>query len=178
MSFTYLYSFSLSFFLCPHHTTQRASTALNAEVDRRAAFGQLAVGAAVLAGVPSVASADGAVSAASIAKAKTVYGSRIADLKNDVNAGNFSAVAGEKNAFILFNSGVYPTPKDKAKKADSIALTNEIFGAVRTKDAAGLKKAYDAYVKFNDCKPLSEINPDKGQSYSSDYSYFGRTPSA
>lgn len=151
---------------------------MNAEVDRRVAFGQIAAGAAVLAGVPSVASADGAISSASITKARMVYGNRIAELKDEVNKGNFSAVAGEKNAFILFNSGVYPTPKDKSKKADSIALTNEIFGAVRNKDAAGLKKAYDAYVKFNDCKTLPEIDADKGQGYSSDYSYLGRTPAA
>lgn len=161
-----------------NHAQQRASTALNAEVDRRAAFGQLAVGAAVLAGVPSIASADGAVSSATTLKAKKIYGDRIAKLKPYVDKGEFGAVAEEKNAFILFNSGVYPTAKDKSKKTDSIALTNEIFGAIRTKDAAGLKKAYNEYVKFNDCQELPDVDAQKGQSYSTDYSYLGRTKSA
>ena len=35
-------------------------------MDRRAAFGQIAIGAAVVAGVPQLAAADGAVSAATI----------------------------------------------------------------------------------------------------------------
>jgi hypothetical protein len=105
-----------------------------------------------------------------------VYGDRIAALKDDVNKGNFSAVAGEKNAFILFNSGVYPTAKDKSKKADSIALTNEIFGAIRAKDAGAMKKAYDEYVKFNDCKTLPQVDPQTGQGYSSDYGYVNRSP--
>ena len=157
---------------------QRASTSLNAALDRRAAFGQIAAAGAVLAGVPSIASADGAVSAATITKAKAVYGDRIAKLKAAVDKGDFSAVADEKNAFILFNSGVYPTAKDKSKKADSIALTNEIFGAIRSKDTAGLKKAYDAYVKYNDVKPLPKVDPNAGQGYSSDYSYLARTPAA
>lgn len=151
---------------------------MNAEVDRRAAFGQLAVGAAVLAGVPSIAAADGAVSTATVTKAKKIYGDRIAKLKPAVDKGDFSALVEEKNAFILYNSGAYPTAKDKSKKADSIALTNEIFGAIRNKDTAAVKKAYDAYVKFNDCQPLPAVDPDKGQGYSSDYSYLGRTPAA
>jgi hypothetical protein len=147
-------------------------------MDRRAAFGQIAAAGAVLAGVPSIASADGAVSSATITKARAVYGDRIAALKDAVAKGDFSAVAEEKNAFVLFNSGAYPTAKDKSKKADAIALTNEIFGAIRSKDSSALKKAYDAYVKFNDVKPLPAVDPNKGQGYSSDYSYLARTPAA
>jgi len=84
----------------------------------------------------------------------------------------------EKNAFILFNSGAYPTAKDKSKKADAIALTNDLFGAIRNKDTAAAKKAYEAYVKFNDVKPIPEVDVQKGQGYSSDYSYLGRTKAA
>ena len=73
-------------------------------MDRRAAFGAIAAGAAVVA-APQLASADGAVSAATINKAKTVYGARIYDLKSAVDAGNFDAVASEKNAFILYGFG-------------------------------------------------------------------------
>eukprot|EP00544_Gedaniella_sp_CCMP2646_P011685 CAMPEP_0202479848 /NCGR_PEP_ID=MMETSP1361-20130828/27_1 /ASSEMBLY_ACC=CAM_ASM_000849 /TAXON_ID=210615 /ORGANISM="Staurosira complex sp., Strain CCMP2646" /LENGTH=184 /DNA_ID=CAMNT_0049107203 /DNA_START=48 /DNA_END=602 /DNA_ORIENTATION=- len=162
----------------PSYTGSRASTCLNAEFDRRAAFGQIAIGAGVLAGIPSLASADGAVSAATITKAKAVYGDRIAKLKSAVEKGDFSAVVDEKNAFILFNSGAYPTAKDKSKKAESIALTNQIFSAIRSKDAAGVKKAYSDYVKFNGVKEIQPVDPNAGQGYSSDYSYLARTPAA
>ena len=83
---------------------------MNAEVDRRAAFGQIAIGAGALAGIPSIASADGAVSSATITKAKAIYGDRIAKLKPFVEKGDFSAVVEDKNAFILYNSGAYPGP--------------------------------------------------------------------
>jgi hypothetical protein len=111
------------------------------EVDRRAAFGQIAIGAAVVAGVPQIAAADGAVSAATIARAKGIYGDRIYALKSAVEKGDFDAVADEKNAFVLFNSGAYPRTTDKKEKAAAIAGTNEIFSAVKAKDAAALKKA-------------------------------------
>merc|ERR1719223_1996776 len=84
---------------------ERSSTSLN--MDRRAAFGQIATAGAVLAGVPAIASADGAVSSASINRARGLYGERIVALAGAVSAGDFKAIAEEKNAFILFNSGAY-----------------------------------------------------------------------
>lgn len=97
-------------------------------------------------------------------------------MKDAVAKGDFDAVAEEKNAFILFNSGVYPVAKDKAKKAAAIEGTNKIFAAIRSKDTGALKSAYDSYVKENDVKPIPVVDPQKGQGYSSDYSYLAKTP--
>ena len=148
------------------------------EVDRRAAFGQIAVGAAVVAGVPQIAAADGAVSAATIGRARGIYGDRIASLKAAVDKGDFAAVAAEKNAFILFNSGAYPRVVDKEAKKAAIKATNEIFAAVKAGDAKGLKSAYSSYVASNGIKPLPEVTNKTGQSYSGDYDYRVRTKAA
>lgn len=147
-------------------------------MDRRAAFGQIGAAAAIVAGVPSIASADGAVSQATKTKAKFVYGSRIAALKSAVESGDFQKIVDEKNAFILFNSGVYPTAKDKADKKAAIEDVNKIFAAVRKGDKSGVKSAYDAYVKKNDIKDYAALNAKGGQSYSSDFGYTIKTPAA
>ena len=162
-------------FLCAFFVVQRASTTLTA-VNRRDAIGQLAfvTGAVVL---PSVVSADGAVSSATTGKAKAIYGARIADLAAAVESGDFGAVAAEKNAFILFNSGVYPSVKEKASKAAAVEATNAIFAAIKSQDKAALKAAYSGYVASNDIAPIPDVAGD-GQGYSSDYSYYARTPAA
>merc|ERR1711966_242439 len=136
--------------------------------DRRTAAGQIAAGAAVLAGVPSLALADGSVSSSTRARARGIYGQRIAGLESAVNAGDFGAVAAEKNAFILFNSGAL----FKSEKAAAVKQTNAIFAAIRTKDAAGLKTAY------NSANGISAVVADveQGQGYSNDYDYKTRTP--
>ena len=155
-------------------SVERTSSALN--MDRRAAFGQIAAAGAVLAGVPAIASADGAVSTATIQRSRSVYGDRIISLKAAVEKGDFAAIADEKNAFILFNSGAYP--KEKAKKAAAIAGTNAIFAAIRAGDKAGVKSAYDAYVKDNSITGFPAIVNTYGQGYSSDYDYRVKTKSA
>ena len=147
----------------------RASTSLN--MDRRAAAGQIAAGAAVLAGLPQLALADGARSAATEQRARGIYGQRIAALGSAVNSGDFGAVAAEKNAFILFNSGAL----GKADRADAVKQTNDIFAAIRGKDAAALKSAYGAYTKANDIS-LVKADMETGQGYSNDYDYKTRTP--
>lgn len=155
-------------------SSQRASTALN--MDRRAAMGAIAGAALVVA--PSIASADGAISKATIQRARFTYGSRIGALKDAVAKGDFGAVAAEKNAFVLFNSGAYPRAKDKDSKSAAIAGTNAIFAAIRSKDTAALKKAYDSYVTANDIKEPSALDADRGQGYSSDYDYRVKTKQA
>ena len=147
-------------------------------MDRRGAFGQIAAAAAVVAGVPAIASADGAVSPATRLKAKAVYGNRIAELKKAVESGDFGKIVEEKNAFILFNSGVFPTSKDKAQKKEAIAMTNAIFAGVRSGDKAAVKKAYDDYVKKYDIKTFAAMKAKGGQSYSGDYAYFVKTDAA
>ena len=152
----------------------RKSTSLNMSMDRRSALAQVGFAAAGLASIPSIASADGAVSGASIGRARGLYGDRIAALKGAVDAGNFAAVAEEKAAFVLFNSGAYPTSKDKSKKAAAIEGTNAIFRAIRAKDSGALKSAYSAYVADNAITGLPDVSIDgssPGQGYSSDFDY-------
>ena len=147
-------------------------------MDRRGAFGQIAAAAAVVTGVPAIASADGAVSPATKMKAKAVYGNKIAMLKDAVSSGDFGKIVDEKNAFILFNSGAYPSAKVKAEKEAAIAGTNAIFAAIRSKDKAALKSAYDSYVASNGIKAPAAIDASYGQGYSSDYDYRVRTNQA
>jgi Photosystem II Psb31 protein len=147
-------------------------------MDRRVAFGQIAAAGAVLAGVPAIASADGAVSTASITKAKVVYGSRIAALKPAVEKGDFAALVAEKNAFILFNSGAYPTAKQKPAKKAAIEQVNAIFSAVRKGDKAAVKAAYDKYVAANEIKDVLSASASGGQTYSSDFGYVVKTKAA
>jgi hypothetical protein len=151
---------------------------LAAEVDRRAAFGQIAVGAAVFAGLPQVASADGASSNGTIQKARFIYGGRISNLKKAVEAGDFDAVAAEKAAFVLFNSGAYPGAKRKDSKSDAIKSTNDIFAAIRAKDKSALNKAYSTYVTSNNIKPFPVVDSKDGQGYSGDFDYRVRTSAA
>ncbi|KAL7579953.1 hypothetical protein ACA910_004949 [Epithemia clementina (nom. ined.)] len=155
-----------------------AAAAFSPAVDRRAAFGQIAAGAATVAVAPQLAFADGAVSAATIQRSKGVYGDRIAALKKAVDAGDFAAIADEKNAFILFNSGAYPRVVDKSAKATAIADTNALFAAIRAGDKAAVKKAYEKYVADNDIKPLPAVESKNGQGYSSDFDYRVKTSAA
>merc|ERR1719464_524380 len=141
-------------------------------MDRRAAAGQIATGAAVLAGLPQLALADGARSTATVTRARGIYGQRIAALESAVNSGDFGAVAAEKNAFILFNSGAVT---GKADKATAVQQTNAIFAAIRTKDASALKSAYNTYKSTNDLAVLS-ADVEGGQGYSNDYDFKTRTP--
>ena len=138
-------------------------------MDRRTAFGQVAAAGAFLAGMPAIASADGAVSTASVQRARGTYGQRIADLGSAVAAGDFAAVAEEKNAFILFNSGAYA--KNRAAKKAAVDGTNAIFAAIRSQDKAALKSAYDSYIQANDISGLPAVDVSTGQGYSSDYDY-------
>lgn len=139
-------------------------------MDRRTAATQIATTAAVLSGLPSLALADGARSASTEARARGIYGQRIVALESAVNSGDFGAVAAEKNAFILFNSGAI---SDKAKRAEAVKGTNAIFAAIRAKDTSALKSAYSAYKSDNDLKAIAA---DSGQGYSTDYDWKARTP--
>lgn len=145
-------------------------------VNRRAAFGKIAgtgAAAAAIVALPQIAVADGAVSFATISRARGLYGDRICALKSAVEKGDFAAVADEKSAFVLFNSGAYAN--DKAKKKAAIEGTNAIFAAIRSQDKAALKKAYSTYVAANEIVPLPDVSKDAGQGYSGDYDYRVRT---
>merc|ERR1712224_1100925 len=111
--------------------------ALGDNVSDRREVMQALVGAVAGAVVmPQVAMADGAVSVATIQRARGIYGGRIAGLKDAVSKGDFAAVESEKNAFILFNSGAYRTnsPKAKAEKAATVAAYEDVLAAVSAKE--------------------------------------------
>ena len=148
-------------------------------MDRRAAMGAIAAASVVVA-LPQMASADGAVSKTTILRSRFTYGTRVVQLQDAVAAGDFAAVAAEKNAFILFNSGAYPGAKNKPRKSEAIAATNAIFSSIRSKDKAGLKTAYATYLKVNEIsiKDFAAIESNSGQGYSSDFDYRVRTKQA
>lgn len=159
----------------PAASSERASTAL--AMDRRSAMTGI-VAAAGAAALPGMALADGATSTATIQRQKYKYGVRIAGLKDAVAKGDFAAVAGEKNAFILYNSGAYPGAKNKAKLAAAVSATNDVFAAIRSKDAGALKTAYAAYCKTVELSDYAALSAESGQGYSTDYDYRYRTPQA
>jgi len=146
--------------------------------DRREVMQALAGAVAGAVVMPQVAMADGAVSTATIQRARGIYGGRIAGLKTAVSKGDFAAVESEKNAFILFNSGAYRTnsPKAKAEKAATVAAYEDVLAAVNAKDAGKLKSSYAAYVKAADIdinpKPVDQMT---GQGYSNDYDWKVKT---
>lgn len=152
-----------------------SDTALRMTVDRREAFGEIVTAAVGIAAFPALSSADGAVSSATVNRARGIYGSRVAALKDAVAKGDFAAVAAEKNAFVLFNSGAYPGAKTKEDKAKAIAQVNDIFAAIRSQDKGALKTAYDKYVADNGINPLPSIDNTQGQGFSSDYDFRMRT---
>lgn len=161
----------------PQAVNVRQQTDLS--MDRRTAVAQVGIAASVVAGLPSVVLADGASSTSTIQRAKGIYGSRIAGLKAAIAAGDFQAVAEEKSAFILYNSGAYPGAKNKEKKASAIEGTNQIFAAIRAKDKSALKKAYDNYLVICEITGLPDETAkggfSQGQGYSNDYDYRVRT---
>jgi hypothetical protein len=145
-------------------------------MDRRGAVG--AIAAVGLIAVPGMASADGSISKATVQRSRFNYGSRVAALSGAVDKGDFGAVAAEKNAFILFNSGAYPGVKNKPKKQAAIAGTNAIFSAIRAKDSGALKSAYKNYLSINGISEVATVDSTYGQGYSSDFDYRVRTPQA
>ncbi|GMI40951.1 hypothetical protein TrCOL_g10151 [Triparma columacea] len=174
----FLTLFTASTAFSPTFTTpSRTSTSLN--VARRdvltTAFTTSATFAAAGLTFTSPALADGAVSTQTKNRARGIYGSRIANLKDAVSAGDFGAVVAEKNAFILFNSGALKG--DKAKTTEAIGATNNIFAAIRAQDKPGLKKAYEEYVKAFEIGGLPNLVEESGnsQGYSNDYDYRART---
>lgn len=119
------------------------------------------------------------MSTTTIQRSRGIYGGRIAALSGAVSKGDFAAVADEKNAFILFNSGAYQKKGQANKSAKAVAQegTAEIFAAVDAKDAGKLKAAYAAYTKNAgiDLSPPKE-SVTGGQGFGSDFDWKNRTP--
>ncbi|OEU14823.1 extrinsic protein in photosystem II [Fragilariopsis cylindrus CCMP1102] len=161
----------------PASTSERATTT-SLNMDRRSAMGAIAAAGVVATTMPGAAVADGAISKATIQRSKFKFGSRIAALKGAVAKGDFAAVAAEKNAFVLYNSGAYPGAKNKEAKKQAIIATNAIFGAIRAKDAKALQTAYAGYIKATNMSDYEAISAEEGQGYSSDWDYRVKTNQA
>lgn len=132
------------------------------------ASGAAAVAAAAL---PSAAFADGAKSLATQARSRGVYGARIEALKPAVEKGDSAAVYSERNAFTLFNSGVYST--DKTKRLEANKLAEAVVAAASTGDAGALKSSYAAYMKFTE-KKSGYSGAGDGQGFGSEFDYKNR----
>ncbi|KAH8070144.1 xanthine dehydrogenase [Aureococcus anophagefferens] len=126
---------------------------------------------------PQIASADGAVSAATVERSRGIYGGRIADLKDAVEKGDFAAVLAEKNAFDLFNSGAYAQKSaiTKAQKAIAVTETKNIMEAIASKREPAQDVA--AYMK-NAAIDTKPVDVSTGQGYSNDYDWKVRTKKA
>lgn len=77
------------------------------DASRRDMLGQAAGVVGLMAAGAAPAFADGAVSMATVQRARGIYGGRIADLTDAVEKGDTAAIMAEKNAFALFVSGGY-----------------------------------------------------------------------
>eukprot|EP00611_Tribonema_gayanum_P006442 TRINITY_DN1572_c0_g2_i3.p1 TRINITY_DN1572_c0_g2~~TRINITY_DN1572_c0_g2_i3.p1 ORF type:complete len:159 (-),score=66.64 TRINITY_DN1572_c0_g2_i3:315-791(-) len=141
---------------------------------RRAVLQTVFTAAAVAAvAIPELAFADGAVSEATVQRAKGIYGDKVLSLAGAVKAGNFEAVAAEKNAITLLASGGFGM-SSKADKKQAQALKNAIFAAIDTKNAAALQSAYGDLIKLAKI-PASTGGGGDTQGYSSDYDWKART---
>eukprot|EP00178_Gracilaria_changii_P014759 TRINITY_DN4139_c0_g1_i1.p1 TRINITY_DN4139_c0_g1~~TRINITY_DN4139_c0_g1_i1.p1 ORF type:complete len:194 (+),score=33.25 TRINITY_DN4139_c0_g1_i1:54-635(+) len=174
---------SASAFVAPMANVRTASSSsslamsTNEPMSRSQAISTLFSGAAAVAAaatvVPSAALADGAVSGATQARARGIYGTRIAALKAAVDKGDAAAVLEEQNCFRLFNSGVYST--DKAKFAKAEELAKGVVQAAGAGDAKALKESYAAYMKYTE-KKSGYNGVGDGQGLGSEFDYKNRTP--
>lgn len=118
------------------------------------------------------AMADGAVSKSTVYRARTNQGTKILDLEEAVNKGNFDAFANKKtvNTFDLFISGsnALNGKIDKERAAAEKKILATIYSAVESKDANKLRSAYADFIKVANLKP--DFKPEeRGQTDSSGY---------
>jgi len=147
----------------------RSERSVAMKAERRDVLGQAAGALGLVFSGAGAAVADGAVSASTVARARGIYGARILDLEGAVKAGDLAAVLAEKNAFLLFNSGVY-TPKGekvKATKAKAVAATDALLAACEAGDKA---KAAAAYKEFLSVAEISPGYEGKTKAYTQGYS--------
>lgn len=121
---------------------------------RRAFVGTLA---AAVAAAPLAAMADGASSPAVRARARAIYGSRIARL---VGASN-EAIIEDKNTFALFKTGVYRADaSSKDLRAKLSALEKAALKAAKAGDSAGAQAAVKEFVALGEIKGGLDTDED------------------
>uniref|UniRef100_A0A6V1UIU7 Photosystem II Psb31 protein domain-containing protein n=1 Tax=Heterosigma akashiwo TaxID=2829 RepID=A0A6V1UIU7_HETAK len=142
------------------------------QMEGRREFLNAAFGAAVVAGAAMPAFADGAVSTATVQRARGIYGGRIEDLKSAVDAGNIAAVAEEINAFKLFASGAYAkkSPADKASQKLVNAAIAEIEDGIKTNNAGKVKSGYAKVIEAGELNYSDFKYDGKDRAYSQGYS--------
>ncbi|CAM9735700.1 unnamed protein product [Discosporangium mesarthrocarpum] len=149
-------------------------SATNGPVTRGEVLSTAFAAALAATAVPGAALADGAKSLSTQSRARGIYGARIFALDSAVKSGDFAAVLDEKNAFILFNSGVYSTNKEK--KAAATSLSKAVVAAAEAGDKAALQDAYKKYVSVIESKS-GYASAGDGQGLGSDFDWKNsRTP--
>lgn len=122
--------------------TPRATDQATAQVSRRALFSQVAGVAAAALATPAFA--DGANSATTAFRARSIYGSRIFKLKG----ASTDKVVEEKNAFTLFITGTYRTIDQKETKTELTKLAKAINKAAEGGDSAKTQSLIGDFLKI------------------------------
>jgi len=113
-----------------------------AAVSRRALFSQVAGVAAAALATPAFA--DGANSATTAFRARSIYGSRIFKLKG----ASTDKIVEEKNAFTLFITGTYRTLDQKETKTALTKLSKSIQASAEKGDSAKAQSLLGDFLKL------------------------------
>lgn len=109
-------------------------------VGRRELFAQ---GAAAALAMPAFAAlADGANSAATVEKARSIYGSRVFRLQTASAEG----IVADANAITLFISGSYRGAQNKDVKKSLTALQKKIVASAKAGDESGAKASLKEFI--------------------------------
>jgi hypothetical protein len=108
---------------------------------------------AAVAAAPLAAFADGANSPATMERARSIYGSRVARLQT----ADAATILEEKNCFTLFTTGAYRSVKDKEVKAKLTALSKTAIAAAKKGDASAANAAVKEFVKVGEIKIIDTV---------------------
>jgi len=116
-----------------------------------------AASAVALTGAPLASYADGAASAATIAKAKAKYGQRVLALKG----ASAEAIAADANAIKLYVSAVtMPSGPRVAKESGIVAAGKTAVAAAKKGDTSGAQAAIATIIQKTDLRPIPAYGTD------------------
>ena len=167
----------------PSQRSARRPTRMAAEVvDRRAALSAAVSGAVALGALGALAPAaraDGAVSKATVSRARGIYGAKITALAGAAKVGDLKAFEAERGAFDIFSSSGYARSTLAEKKAVKAGVA-EIYAAVAARDKPAVEAAYarftKAYVPVNPFGDSVGVDAGQGCATGCDYDWKARTP--